>query len=410
MSPLGRPPVYPDIVEEHFEELDFLWEQREANLSTPDWTLEDLAEHEERAEAHLDGLRLAELHAVDLALERVRGGEAFAATAAALVLLETGEPELRGKVLDAFRSGEAPAVEGIRIALRHADVSGFGPALEETVGSPDPFRASAAADVLAFHRLDVSGLERLLGLGEPGARVLSLGAAARLGRVFPREIAAAVEAPEPEVRRAALHAAARLAVPGIGRHCRAAASREADPDPEAVYFLGLLGGPADLPLLQELTLRPDTAKAAVAALGAMGRVEAVPFLLGLMAHEALGIAATASYKRITGAQDVEGVRPFPPPQVPEGEDEEEALPPDPEKARADWRRREGHMSPEVAWQAGVPLPEDYFPGTDSRFSLETRRDLYLRLRARMGSAVPDQELEALAWRQRSGSVPGEGGG
>ena len=93
MPTLGRPPVMQDIVEEHFDELDFLWEHREANVFTPDWTLHNLAEHEERVEAHLDGLRLAELHAVDLALERIGGGTTSAAAASTFVLCEIGQAD-----------------------------------------------------------------------------------------------------------------------------------------------------------------------------------------------------------------------------------------------------------------------------------------------------------------------------
>jgi uncharacterized protein (TIGR02270 family) len=412
MPYLGRPPVLLDIVEEHFDELDFLWEHREANLFTPDWTLEDLAFHEERAEAHLDGLRLSELHAVDFALDRIGGGEVFAATAATMVLFETGVEEYHHRILEVFRTAGPEAVEGIRIGLRHCALGAFADLLPELANGADPLRAASAADILAFHRKDVPDLKPLLGPDpeDQHARILALGAASRVGQMHAREIAAAAEAPEAQVRRAALLAAAHMGVEGILRHCRSAAARDSDPDREAIFLLGVLGDPADLPLLQGLADRPDSAPTAVAALGAMGRVEAVPFLIELMADSDLGITATAAYKRITGAHDIEGEKPFPPPEVPEGEDEEEALPPDPEKARADWERRRNELIPGVSWQAGVPVPEGSFPVADLRLSLETRRDLLLRLRARGGTGVPDVELEDLAVRQMALNAAGKAGG
>ncbi len=39
MTQLGYPSVLKDIVEEHFEELDILWEQREGVVFAPDWNL-----------------------------------------------------------------------------------------------------------------------------------------------------------------------------------------------------------------------------------------------------------------------------------------------------------------------------------------------------------------------------------
>ena len=97
--------------------------------------------------------------------------------------------------------------------------------------------------------------------------------------------------------------------------------------------------------------------------------------------------------------DIEEEKPFPPPEVPEGEDEEEALPPSPEKAAQDWQRRQSQMTPDSAWQSGVAIPDDRLPDEFDGLPLESRRDVYLRLRARLGSRVPDIELEALASRQ-----------
>lgn len=399
MTPLGRPPVILDIVEEHFDELDFLWEHREANLFTPDWTLEDLAEHEERAEAHLDGLRLAELHAVDLAEERLVGGETFATTAAALVLFEAGEAEYHELIREALRTAGPESVDGIRIALRHYPLDGMSETLETLVTGEELFRAAAAADVIAFHRIPVVGLERLLGSDDPPTRALALGAAGRLGLLGQSGLDAALQCAEPDVRSAALRAAARMGFPGLADRCRALATRETDPDPEAVSFLGVLGEPQDVTVLQSLVGREPIAHEAVAALGAAGRVEGVPTLLELMADDALGIVATAAYRRITAAPDVEGHMPFPRPEVPEGEDEEEALPPDPEKAAADWAQRASNMTPESAWQSGVAIADHQLPETLDELPLESRHDVYLRIRSRLGAQAPDLELEALATRQ-----------
>jgi len=393
--------VFPDIVEEHFDELEFLLEQREAGLFSADWTLMDLAEHEERAEAHLDGLRLSELHGVELALVRITADDPSSAAAATLILHETREPEYREVILGSLGTAGPDAVEGIRWALRQFHPRDITAALHHLLEHEERYRAATAAHVLAFWRLPVAGLELLLDEENSVTRTLALGAASRLGELHPKAIAAAVEAPDPEVRRAGLEAAARLGVPGLVRHCRAAAAREVDPDPEAVRFLGVLGEREDLGLLESLLAHPEMAPFAVAALGAMGRVEGIPILLGLMEDEALAVPATSAYKRITGAGDVEGEAPFPPPEVPEGEDESEELPPDPEKARGDWEKRKGSMGAEVSWQMGMAVPSDSFSQDRGILTLEARRDLFLRFRAGGGSTVPDLELEALALRQMS---------
>ena len=46
----------PDILEEHLEELAFLWGQRQAALRHPEHTLRSFSGLEERIEAHLHGL------------------------------------------------------------------------------------------------------------------------------------------------------------------------------------------------------------------------------------------------------------------------------------------------------------------------------------------------------------------
>ncbi len=396
MSPLGRPPIYLDLVEEHFDELDALWEHREANVFTPDWTLAHLAFHEHRVEAHLDGLRVAELHGVDLARERLTSGKASAATAAAFVLWDSGDPDARSLTLEQLRMGDPPVRDGIRLALRHRPSAELREPLLDAMAGGNPAVAAAASDVLAFQRIALPPFDHLIGDTDTTVAQHALGAAGRLRRLHAQDFARASAHEDPSVRLAAFEAAARAGLSELAETCRSAALQG---DVVALGFLGTLGDPNDLGLIEKSIRNPKLAPVAIAALGAMGRVQSVPLLLELMADGALGIPATAAYKRITGATGVEGEKPIPRPPVAEGEDEEEALPPDPVKAKADWEQRRATMGADRAWQGGSSVADGTLPGGFDDLPLASRRDVYLRLRARR-AAVPDIELEALAARQR----------
>ena len=403
MTRLGRPPVLMDIVEEHFEELDFLCEQREGVVFAPDWNLEELAELEERAEAHLDGLRLAELHAVDIARPALAGEETYAATAATLVFMETGLPELAAEVIEAFKAAEAPETrDGIRIGLRRSKLDAVRAELLELAAGEDLALAAAAADVLAFQRVELSGLERLLAAKEPAVRVLTYGAMGRL-RVLARaqDLGRAIADEDSEVRLAGLRAAAMSGMPDLERLCRNAATDAEDPSLEALGFLGLFGNPVDLPLLEAAARDGECASVAIAALGALGRVDAVPLLVELMERDAehAGKAADA-FVRITGAEGIEGEKP-PPPQAEDEVDleadfENDEPPPDPEKARVWWEENGGRFAPQGRWQAGVRVDEATETLPFNTLPLQTRRDLYLAACARCQGSVPDRELEARA--------------
>ena len=47
------------IVDQHAEEAAFLWLLRNAAVGAPHYNLQDLANLDERVEAHIDGLRIA---------------------------------------------------------------------------------------------------------------------------------------------------------------------------------------------------------------------------------------------------------------------------------------------------------------------------------------------------------------
>jgi hypothetical protein len=200
----------------------------------------------------------------------------------------------------------------------------------------------------------------------------------------------------------ALEAAARIGLPGLPALCRRLA-RGARAVPEAVEFLGVIGGAEDLPGLRGALAEPALARAALAGLGALGNVAGVPLLLDAMATPALARAAGAAFARITGIEDLAAPGPVSAPTAEiEADDVAEAPAPDPARARAAWERLRGRLRAEGRWQAGVEVTTLELARALRELRLATRRDVYLALRARDPAGTPDLELER---RVAAGPVP-----
>lgn len=401
LTQLARPRLILDIVEEHFEELDFLWEQRENVIFAPDWTLEELEELEDRADAHLDGLRLAEGHSLDLARPALAGEDAGAATAAALTVMTFGSDEPEAELLMALAAGTPEVREGIGTGLRHSDIRRVLPRIQElSQHAETPVRA-AAAEILAFHRQPPPpDIAHLVDGSEPSARARLYAALRRFGGPWTAEpLVQALDGEDPALQRAALETSAYVGLPGLAELCRHAVGRLTDPPAAAAAFLGVIGGEQDLPLLRRSLDNPAIAPSALVGLGALGTISAIPALLEAMRDADLRVAAGAAFTRITGAEEIDATEPLPPP---EGLDEEEsefaeAQPaPDPDKARDWWEREKGRFAAEGRWQVGLEVSGAALGEFFDRLPLAYRRDLLFERRARDPVGTPDVELEKRA--------------
>lgn len=391
-----------DLLAEHFEDLDFLWQQRERVVLSRDWTLPELAALEARAEAHLDGLRLGAGHSVELALPFLTGKDPCAATAAAFVSMSAGDVDLCTTVVRALGPENRDARDGVRVALRHVDARPIACALADLAATGDQVTRALVSDVLSFHHLPVPAtFSALLRLGETELEVqrLAFGAAGRFGGPWDLWILESVfEKDEPVLQRAAFDASARLAIPGLADALRRIAAGRAGVGAEALACLGLLGDRTSLPLLLTALTKRETANGALAGLGALGDPSAVPAILDAMSKEETVLAASAAFLRITGAT---GIGLAEPPSLPEEPSEEESdlsdepLPLDQLHAKAWWRENGPRFKPSQRWQVGVDVSNvSHSPDLLDGLPLDIRRDLFLSARARDRGYAPGFEPEA----------------
>src|SRR5690606_13442046 len=230
----------PDILEEHLDEVAFLWGQRRAALRSPDYTPRSVADLEERIAAHVRGVVAVAADGIERVRAALASDDAEAAFAGAFSLLHTSLPGAEQEVLDAFAAAEGERLAALGEALKHAPLgpAGLGRLALLAGGEPMP-RTAMAAEALAFHgALDPrpERLAALLGAEDAGVRAAGWRIVGYvLLPVDAKLYARALRDDEAAVRDAALLAGAWCAVPGVPAAARAIAA-DAAPEHAATLY------------------------------------------------------------------------------------------------------------------------------------------------------------------------------
>ncbi|MGE0529420.1 MAG: hypothetical protein AB7P49_20380, partial [Bdellovibrionales bacterium] len=359
--------VMPDILEEHFEELDFLWGQRRAGLRSPDfYNYRSFLELEGRIEAHVQGLLLGKDQTVALVEPGLAVEDGQVAFAAAYTLLRLNRVELAEKVFEAWQQAEGNAFQGIEEALCQSPLENLQEKMQALIPSENRFLSSAAAEVLVFHSLlspSQMPLLQYLNDGKPEVRRAGWQIVSQVPQQAARDFSSGWADSDPEVRRQALEAAAWNGHNPLLAHCRQCASK---PDPEHLLELSIfaiLAKPEDLPLLQQMGKTSSLGPERYSLLGCYGHPATLEFLLAEMASDNPENASASgqAFMKIIGV-DIESDRRVP--VAPEGDGEpdefemeflDEVTLPDVEKAKAIWTKLKDNLSKGTRWCGGLDL-------------------------------------------------------
>jgi uncharacterized protein (TIGR02270 family) len=297
--------VLPAVVQLHAEEAAFLWHLRDDVIRQPHYNLAEIAELDNRVEAHLDGLRVNGEPAWQTVKEQAEqfgeAGEVFAAT---VLALESGErdrleplfalagaaPELERPLISAFGWTSAPVVSGLMRALMSS-------------AAPSARRVAVAAQSIRREDLGQSW-PRLLHDDDPRVRARAIRAAAELGKHDAlSELRQFMNDKDPACRFWAASSAARLGdrSTAVSDALRDIAVQAGPFQERAIGMTVRTTNPGDVrDWLRPFWKDVKTLRLAAAGIAASGNVDFVPVLLQIMQVDAAARPAGEAFTMISG--------------------------------------------------------------------------------------------------------------
>ena len=400
----------PDIAEEHFEELQFLWSQRRNALRSAAYTMREMGMLEERIEAHLQGLLVLGEHLPDFVAPGLASSDEMPAFAAAYALLRYGTADALQRVRNALLEAEGHRLEGIREALAHGPAQPLIPLLQSLFVSAPPPLAVAAGEALAFHRALPVSAEQLSPLLRDEAPAVRRGAwriAAYAGMAVPPALYdIALRDDDPGVKAEARTAAAWSGYGGWVTHCRALAEAPAPDGVQPIAMLAAVLPPQEYKAVAALAAQPAFGPDRHQIAAAFGHPVLVDFLLAEMesADPATAAGAGAAFGRMLGVAVESGRRATLPPPNGATPDEfeaeflDEVQLPDVPRARAHWERVRPQLAHATRVAHGLDVSAGINRETFAQLDMASRRELCLRARLTAGWSGTPLILEQFPMR------------
>lgn len=295
-----------ESIDKFADEAAYLWCLRARVVKAPHFTLADLARLDERLEAHVDGLRVAEAGGwpgYREALPCEGPGNLFAP---ALLALESGTEDRLKAVLDTVESEPANA-PGLISALAWLPFAQVQAPIRELLAATSSWQRRIGLAACALHRQNPGrALDKALADSDPSLLARALQAVGELGGCDGRHRALLRDhfsAEDEAVRFAAAWSA------GLGRDPKAleilpSFVRPASPYAEAALQVILAQMPTARARTwqQHLAGAPETLRLAVMAVGLLGDPSLVPWLLDRMREPALARVAGEAFALLTGQE------------------------------------------------------------------------------------------------------------
>jgi uncharacterized protein (TIGR02270 family) len=407
--------ILTDILEEHIEEADFLFHQREKALLNRVYDLDGVAELEERLLAHLDGLVLGDKEAWKLLAPKLIDGEAGEVFAAAFVAFDSGDSVLMDSVTKTFEQAEGVILDGIRHAWRHSSYAHIEEIVRPYSDAGKGAIQAASVDVLSFRRLPIESslLRSLLSHKDPGIVVSAMNAVGRLRvRDLKEYVDPALDSEALQVRKEAMRTGLLLGSDRALAQCRKAIKDRSELASESLILLGLSGQAQDAPLLADSLSDPLLSRDAVVALGLLGYIGALDVLLRLTADPKLSCLAGEAISRITSVNlehdKLVTDRPAKVTKEESNEEEEEDFVEDPDeglpypdagKLEAWWRKNASRFDKNIRYRNGQPYSAQILMNILQGGSLPELHHAAFEL-ALINPSYPNLETCAFSARQR----------
>jgi uncharacterized protein (TIGR02270 family) len=407
-----------DVLDEHYETLEFLWAQRRNRLRSHDITVRDLIESDERIAANTDGLVLAGPDGIEVVAAGLTNGDGSFSLASGYVLLSTGHEPAARTVTHVLKEADPPARDGLRLALCFGPIDHTEAELNAIFREAAAPVALAAAEALAFHgRFEDPGRRLVTFTDDADASLrcaawrvatLAAGGEAAPPLVDRARVERALIDPDAGVRARAFEAAAWSRQPWLVDQCRQSA-RQASASPgihESVMRLAILGGTEDLELIR--SLGSDRARGPdrfdlMATFGHPALLEAI--IAGFDATAPADAAAAGqAFKRITGIDAGSGMRVTVPPadgSFPDAFEQEfldEVELPDAERALAALDRIKDRIKDRTRIARCIDVGPGALPPVLDGLDLRSRWETALRMASTGRLTVPLARLERFPMR------------